>query len=409
MKDQRVTRQLAYPVNEAINLTGGSNNDHQQTATTIESSAKQVCESRHASQGQVSPLFSAPPSSPSPLPTVPPAMTRELAQPDMIFPVADEVNRHTHLSVSRFARESSLTSKASSGISLQYTNSSNKETHVTETDGTDTKDTSPSKSKVLKQASTATSRGDDWFSWLWGPITQPVSAADPQIRNPDFARASSAGTKKSTNSHLTAGSRSTIGTPYHGDDYSHDYTQSTASIDDQAVKSKKSRKKVSNAAASHAMIQQEDKDKEVEQIPEHQWQEILDATETLAMSFKQKQHPKKSGTGHTIPNNSGNSSVSEDSIDEVKRAIQKFREHARLLGVQERDLMEAVRDDDRSVPSKNKQRGQQQQPQQATNGGGGVTDKVCFAQSKTQKLYAHNIIYSTFLFLLSWLLLVTVS
>jgi hypothetical protein len=122
---------------------------------------------------------------------------------------------------------------------------------------------------------------------------------------------------------------------------------------------------------------------EAKQIPVNQWQEILDATEILALSYKQQRRQQHMSNGNTKTTStspiSDDNSVSEDSIYAVKRAINKFKEHARLLGVQERDLMEAVRDDDRSVPSQKQQQRYKFNPKININeggGGGGVTDKV---------------------------------
>jgi hypothetical protein len=119
---------------------------------------------------------------------------------------------------------------------------------------------------------------------------------------------------------------------------------------------------------------------EAKQIPVKQWQEILDATEILALSYKQQQRQQHTSNGNTKTTSASpildENSVSEDSIYEVKRAINKFNEHARLLGVQEHDLMEAVRNDDRNVHPKNNNKGTYPNPKINNKGGGGVTDKV---------------------------------
>jgi hypothetical protein len=47
-----------------------------------------------------------------------------------------------------------------------------------------------------------------------------------------------------------------------------------------------------------------------------------------------------------------------------------------LLGVQEHDLMEAVRNDDRNVHPKINNKGTYPNPKINNKGGGGVTDKV---------------------------------
>jgi hypothetical protein len=76
-------------------------------------------------------------------------------------------------------------------------------------------------------------------------------------------------------------------------------------------------------------------------IKDEQWQDILNATETLANQYNETQNTEDDGSTR---------SISEDTIKEVNDAVAKFREHAARLGIQERDLMEAVRDDDRSLP-----------------------------------------------------------
>mmetsp|Transcript_9374 Transcript_9374/g.16341 ORF Transcript_9374/g.16341 Transcript_9374/m.16341 type:complete len:113 (-) Transcript_9374:37-375(-) len=93
------------------------------------------------------------------------------------------------------------------------------------------------------------------------------------------------------------------------------------------------------------------------------------------MKYKQQQHDKKKQRMNELHDDK---SISDDTIDEVKRAIQKFKEHARALGVQERDLMEAVRDDDRSIPSakhKKSARPKHAHKDTSTNTNSGVTDK----------------------------------
>jgi hypothetical protein len=66
------------------------------------------------------------------------------------------------------------------------------------------------------------------------------------------------------------------------------------------------------------------------------WQEILDATDTMASKFEQ--HQSEIG-------DDDNRSISDETLQEVNDAIDKFREHAARLGVNERELMAAIRDD----------------------------------------------------------------
>ena len=66
------------------------------------------------------------------------------------------------------------------------------------------------------------------------------------------------------------------------------------------------------------------------------WQEILDATDTMATKFEQ--HQSEIGEDD-------NRSISDETLQEVNDAISKFREHAARLGVNERELMAAIRDD----------------------------------------------------------------
>jgi hypothetical protein len=80
-----------------------------------------------------------------------------------------------------------------------------------------------------------------------------------------------------------------------------------------------------------------------EVIQDKQWKEILDATETLATRYKEHQDD-------TVDDRSERS-ISDETINEVNDAIEKFKVHAKRLGMKERDLMAAVRDDDRSIPS----------------------------------------------------------
>jgi hypothetical protein len=66
------------------------------------------------------------------------------------------------------------------------------------------------------------------------------------------------------------------------------------------------------------------------------WQEILDAKDTMATKFEQ--HQSEIG-------DDDNRSISDETLQEVNDAISKFREHAARLGVNERELMAAIRDD----------------------------------------------------------------
>jgi hypothetical protein len=74
-------------------------------------------------------------------------------------------------------------------------------------------------------------------------------------------------------------------------------------------------------------------------IKDDQWREILDATETLATRYQEQK----------VGNYDDNASISDDTINEVNDAINKFREHATRLGLNERELMAAVKYDDRSL------------------------------------------------------------
>jgi hypothetical protein len=87
-------------------------------------------------------------------------------------------------------------------------------------------------------------------------------------------------------------------------------------------------------------------------IQDEQWREILDATETLAIRYKEQRD--------VGDDDASDRSISDESIKEVNDAITKFREHAARLGMRERELMAAVRDDDRilhSGPSRKQQKG----------------------------------------------------
>jgi hypothetical protein len=84
-------------------------------------------------------------------------------------------------------------------------------------------------------------------------------------------------------------------------------------------------------------------------IQDDQWREILDATETLAIRYKEQR-----AVGD---DDASDRSISEESIKEVNDAITKFREHAARLGMRERELMAAVRDDDRILHSGPRQDG----------------------------------------------------
>ena len=90
-------------------------------------------------------------------------------------------------------------------------------------------------------------------------------------------------------------------------------------------------------------LSQESADVKSKVIKDEQWKEILDATETLATRYKEQQ-------SDTVADKSERS-ISDETINEVNDAIERFREHAKRLGMKERDLMAAVRDDDRSIPS----------------------------------------------------------
>ena len=80
-------------------------------------------------------------------------------------------------------------------------------------------------------------------------------------------------------------------------------------------------------------------------IPEDRWREILDATETLASRYQEQ----KEGEDDSAL------SISDETINEVNEAIQKFREHASRLGMDEKELMAHVRDDDRSLHTRSVQ------------------------------------------------------
>ena len=84
------------------------------------------------------------------------------------------------------------------------------------------------------------------------------------------------------------------------------------------------------------------------------------ATEVLAEKFDEQ-----------VAVNFDDKSISEETIDEVNGAIVKFREQSARLGVDERELMEIVRDCDRSVYSASlKSFGDQ-----GTSGLGGAADR----------------------------------
>jgi hypothetical protein len=57
------------------------------------------------------------------------------------------------------------------------------------------------------------------------------------------------------------------------------------------------------------------------------------------MASKFEQHQSETG------DDDDNRSISDDTLEEVNDAIAKFREHAARLGVNERELMAAIRDD----------------------------------------------------------------
>jgi hypothetical protein len=73
-------------------------------------------------------------------------------------------------------------------------------------------------------------------------------------------------------------------------------------------------------------------------IPHVQWHDILNITETLAIQFREAEKMADSDV-----------SVSERKVAEVNLAISKFKKHAKQLGVHERQLMEAIRDDVRDL------------------------------------------------------------
>jgi hypothetical protein len=73
-------------------------------------------------------------------------------------------------------------------------------------------------------------------------------------------------------------------------------------------------------------------------IPDAQWHDILNATEVLAIQYRESE---KMGDAE-VP-------VSERTITEVNRAIATFKKHAYKLGIHEQQLMEAIRDDIRDI------------------------------------------------------------
>jgi hypothetical protein len=337
------------------------------------------------SEGDIAPLTGSPSRTPSP--EIVMETYKALTNPSLSVDHPQKDATLNPNSTNAFHRESSHTSRvthASSAYSHQYSESSTIE-RDTPNNATEKKQLNIPISKPKEQPKTE----DDWFSWLlpgiFSPLPQPEpskSLPEPNIGSHKMGRTPSHGT---SHTGKTNASRSTVGSSaYYGEEYSQDYTYSTPSVgsdDDQAVKSKRSIKKKSGASTT-GNVAAAARDAEKEQIPVQQWQEILDATEVLAMSYKKQQKEKSKAA--LAKSGGDDKSVSDDTIDEVKRAIRKFREHAKLLGVQERDLMEAVRDDDRSVPSRKYQ--QQQNASKAkkdygTKGGGGVTDKVRVCKS----------------------------
>ncbi|KAL3905850.1 MAG: hypothetical protein SGILL_009511, partial [Bacillariaceae sp.] len=314
-------------------------------------------------------------SSPSP-PTTKSSMEKDAGEPHSIPPVVNEAD--TMPLRGDGVQTSTISGQESSANVLQHKNSSEKGTNATKVVYTNSPRSIPTKKPSPQTATATTSTGDDWFSWLFGsvtPPTKPVSAADPEVRNPDVTRMSSTGTKNTLESHQTTEeSRSIMDTTsYRGDEYTQSTRSTGLSDEEGAVKGSRSRKKNGQTAAPPSTKHDQ---QEVEQIPEGQWQEILDATETLAMSFSSKR--KQQGRLPANVKHNDQTSVSQDSIEDVKRAILKFRSHARMLGVQERELMEAVRDDDRSVPShkhKQKQQAASRSMSTAAKKGGGYTDK----------------------------------
>ena len=114
---------------------------------------------------------------------------------------------------------------------------------------------------------------DDWFSWLlpglFSPIpkseiedTKPTTTIERTLNNDNMPpRQSSTNTRKT---------RSTMGSSY--DDISHDFTQSTPST----------------VVAADAIKLEEEK----HVIDTRQWQEILDATEVLALKYKEQKNQK---------------------------------------------------------------------------------------------------------------------
>lgn len=73
-------------------------------------------------------------------------------------------------------------------------------------------------------------------------------------------------------------------------------------------------------------------------ISDEKWKDILSATEILAIQYREAQ---KMGDEDL--------SISEQTIREVNSAIARFKGHSRQLGISDRQLMEAIRDDIRSV------------------------------------------------------------
>ena len=78
-------------------------------------------------------------------------------------------------------------------------------------------------------------------------------------------------------------------------------------------------------------------------IGDDEWQDILETTETLTARYKEQKDNAEDGNDHR--------SISEETIKEVNEAIARFKEHAARLGISEKELMSAVRDEDRSIHS----------------------------------------------------------
>ena len=78
-------------------------------------------------------------------------------------------------------------------------------------------------------------------------------------------------------------------------------------------------------------------------IGDDEWQDILETTETLAARYREQKDNGEDGNDHR--------SISEETIKEVNDAIARFKEHAARLGISEKELMSAVRDEDRSIHS----------------------------------------------------------